>query len=45
LLSPAHAERVRRRIEEHEPGLMRILTMGKGDDGLCAVLREEVTAA
>lgn len=45
-LSPAHAERVRRRVEEeHEPELMRILIMGKGDEGLCTVLREEVTAA
>ena len=45
-LSPAHAERVRRRVEgEHESGLIRILMMGRGDEGLCAVLREEVDAA
>lgn len=44
LLSPAHADRVRRRVEELEPGLMRILMMERWDEDLRAV-REEARAA
>jgi hypothetical protein len=43
-LSPAHADRVRQRVEELKPGLVRLLMMGKWDTDLCAV-REEATAA
>lgn len=43
-VSPVHADRVRRRVEELRPGLMRILIMGRGDEDLSAV-REEASAA
>jgi hypothetical protein len=43
-LSEAHADKVRSRVEELKPGLVRLLMMGKWDADLCAV-REEASAA
>jgi hypothetical protein len=43
-LSPAHADRVRRGVEELKPGLTRLLMMGRWDPDYSAV-REEGEAA
>jgi hypothetical protein len=41
-LSEAHAERIRRRVEESKPGLLRLL-FSRWDPDLVAVQREGIT--
>lgn len=38
-LSPVHADRIRQRVEEATPGLLRVL-WARGDEDLAAVRRE-----
>ena len=39
-LSPSHADRIRRRVEENKVGLVRVVTLGKWDNDLGAVRGE-----